>query len=218
MLGEMHHRFTGYVTIMQTGLSSTATGRLISIQGYVPGRAMRREQDWALRGASRPQPRPTPVTAIRPARATPVPALRTVLYLSKIKPDIAMDQRALMDIVNDSRARNAQAGITGALIITDLHFVQLVEGPDPAISNLLARLSADRRHSDVTIITDMIGLDRGFRRFSLAYSGPDTFVDQQLIPMLATPNGPGKPEIACRLINRLRLMADNEITETDYAA
>lgn len=206
---------------MKTGRLTTTTSRRISIQTDGPGRVMRRARDWDPRSASRPQPRATLVGATRlvpTTVATPAWRLRTVLYLSKIKPDIAMDQGALMEIVHQSRARNAQAGITGALIITDLHFVQLVEGPDPAIANLLARLSADRRHSDVTIITDMVGQDRGFPRFSLAYSGPDTFVDQQLIPLLVTPNGAGKSDIAGRLINRLRLMADNEIRGTDYAA
>lgn len=171
------------------------------------------------RRITRSWPQAVLTRATHPARHPAVaPALRSLLYMSKIRPEMAMDDEALMEIVNPARARNAQAGITGALIITDLYFVQLVEGPDRAVSDLVSRLKRDPRHSDMTIVTDRIARHRSFGRWSLAYRGPDTFIDQQLLPLLKTPDAAGRQDIGHRLFTRLRLMADNEILETDRAA
>jgi len=140
--------------------------------------------------------------------------MRSILYISRISPEIASDHNALSAIVQAAKSWNAQVGITGALIITDLHFVQQIEGPSARIAELLDKLRADKRHSDITVIEDTVARERWFPRWSLAYSGPDTFIDQQLLPILKAPGGPARRDLAYRLITRLRAMADNEILET----
>jgi len=86
--------------------------------------------------------------------------MRSILYISRISPEIASDHNALSAIVQAAKSWNAQVGITGALIITDLHFVQQIEGPSARIAELLDKLRADKRHSDITVIEDTVARER----------------------------------------------------------
>ncbi|CAN5324249.1 hypothetical protein BH09PSE1_BH09PSE1_08630 [soil metagenome] len=58
----------------------------------------------------------------------------------------------MSDILAEARPRNAAAGVTGALTVVDGHFVQIIEGPEGALDDLVARLVRDRRHRDLRVL------------------------------------------------------------------
>lgn len=83
------------------------------------------------------------------------------LYTSKLA--AGADPGVVATITQDARGRNAVEGISGVLAFDGAWFAQLVEGPEPAIASLHARLARDRRHVDVTTLWR--GDVAGARRF-----------------------------------------------------
>jgi hypothetical protein len=111
-------------------------------------------------------------------------------------------------IVEFSRVWNSSVGITGALVFTELRFVQFIEGPEAAITDLMMKLRRDARHTQIDVIEDSHTSERLFDRWSLAYSGPDAFIDRDLRLMLRSPTPASRPVMAARLKAHLRAMAN----------
>lgn len=57
-------------------------------------------------------------------------------------------------IASAASVRNQQAGVTGLLLYTPSHFVQVLVGPAAAVHDTLARIKRDPRHSDLRIIDE----------------------------------------------------------------
>jgi hypothetical protein len=75
--------------------------------------------------------------------------LTSVTYTSLARLDLqAFD---LEDIHRSARDRNALDGITGLLVFNGTHFLQIIEGAESAIDDLVERLRQDRRHSGFEI-------------------------------------------------------------------
>jgi hypothetical protein len=110
--------------------------------------------------------------------------LRSLLYFSNSVIIFSEREQRVAEIVRRSVEWNESVGITGALAFTEFHFVQAIEGPSAAIADLIAKLRSDRRHSDLTVIEDVSVEARRFGDWSLAYSGPDRFIDRDLRPIL----------------------------------
>lgn len=64
-----------------------------------------------------------------------------------ILPEVALDR-----IFRSSVPRNRRLNITGALGFSQLTYVQLLEGPPPALNELVRTLEADPRHTELTIL------------------------------------------------------------------
>jgi hypothetical protein len=92
-------------------------------------------------------------------------AIRQVLYISKTTR--AMSDAELHDIASKARMKNEREGITGALLFVENSFVQVIEGKDASIENLLAALRADNRHRDITILMDRQVRSRDFQNWSM---------------------------------------------------
>jgi len=58
----------------------------------------------------------------------------------------AKTREQMSDILAQSRVNNIAAGITGALVVSDLHCLQVIEGPRSALTHLLSRILRDDRH------------------------------------------------------------------------
>lgn len=52
------------------------------------------------------------------------------------------------------RRINSKSGVTGALILTDSHVFQLLEGPWPAVKRTFECVLEDRRHSDLMVLSN----------------------------------------------------------------
>ncbi len=93
--------------------------------------------------------------------------IRQVVYLSRaVKPFAAGE---LLELLQRSRARNSRAGITGLLLHRNGTFMQLIEGPARRVEGLLFRISMDRRHTNMTILSDRLVQERLFPDSSMGF-------------------------------------------------
>ena len=86
--------------------------------------------------------------------------LKSLAYTSLARPDLSSaDVRA---IHQTARHLNALDGVTGLLIYNGRQFLQVIEGAESAINDLLQRLRADPRHSGLTVEDQRFIDDREF--------------------------------------------------------
>lgn len=72
-----------------------------------------------------------------------------LIYFSKVAPGIT--EEGVLKIIEKAKINNSNVGITGALVMSNKYFVQVLEGQRLAVSKLLFSICLDKRHSDITI-------------------------------------------------------------------
>jgi hypothetical protein len=110
-------------------------------------------------------------------------ALRQVLYgSSAVRP---MTQAEIDVILEQARRRNTETGITGILFYLDGNFLQLLEGEEPALSEIFSRIRLDTRHLNLIKMLDGPIEQRSFAASPMAFrsiydneleENPDLFV------------------------------------------
>lgn len=86
--------------------------------------------------------------------------MRQIFYVSKSAGMV--DQAALDAIVHRSRHNNALDGVTGVLWVDGDSFAQVIEGDDRPVDDAMARIRADARHQDITLLHDRTIFERQF--------------------------------------------------------
>ncbi|MDM0031483.1 BLUF domain-containing protein [Variovorax sp. J22P271] len=94
-----------------------------------------------------------------------MPELEEILYCSLLAPD--QPTQIVGRIVTHARARNASEGITGLLVFDGMRFCQHFEGPPETVRALLARLEADRRHTELCVLHQGELAARRYQRFEM---------------------------------------------------
>ena len=91
--------------------------------------------------------------------------LKSLAYTSLARPGLGPgDIRA---IHQTARHLNALDGVTGLLIYNGCQFLQVIEGAESAIDDLLQRLEADSRHSGLTVEDQRFIEHREFRDWAM---------------------------------------------------
>lgn len=72
-----------------------------------------------------------------------------LVYVSKVATGLRPPRLAA--IAAHSTQRNSKERITGVLVLAGRHFIQYLEGPDPAVRACFGRIERDLRHTDVTV-------------------------------------------------------------------
>ena len=106
--------------------------------------------------------------------------LTTWLYVSVPAIPDGRQPDVIDELCAVSRRRNADLGVTGALIFTRSHFAQQIEGPAESVALLRAKIERDPRHRDVRTLQASRVERREYTDWTLAYSGRSTFVDREL--------------------------------------
>ena len=75
--------------------------------------------------------------------------ITSLTYTSLARLDLTDDD--LASIMHSARKFNALNSITGLLVFNGTHFLQVVEGPEPSIEELLGRLRSDSRHHHIEV-------------------------------------------------------------------
>ncbi len=103
----------------------------------------------------------------------PETALRRVLYVSdsRLTGDVVAVAAALARILGVARRRNAELGLTGALMMGGGRFAQVLEGPPDSVQPVFDSILADPRHAGVTVLEDGLVPARVFPGWSMAYVG-----------------------------------------------
>lgn len=65
-------------------------------------------------------------------------------------------------IVDRASRNNRESDITGALLVTGSGFAQVLEGRREAVERTFERISADPRHTEVSILSFIPAVKRGF--------------------------------------------------------
>jgi hypothetical protein len=91
--------------------------------------------------------------------------LKSLTYTSLARLDLtAADLEA---IHRTARELNALDGITGLLVFNGTHFLQIIEGAEAAIDELVERLRRDRRHDGLEIRDQRLVDERSFPDWSM---------------------------------------------------
>ncbi len=77
----------------------------------------------------------------------------------------------IAQIIEQSLINNARRRITGVLAFSSGRFVQILEGAASDVDPMLAMITADRRHSDVRIMSREAVGTRSFGAWSMAFAG-----------------------------------------------
>ncbi|MDO7844429.1 BLUF domain-containing protein [Sphingomonas immobilis] len=105
---------------------------------------------------------------------------RSLLYVSHKTIDPGAEE-VIQDIVSAASVKNAALGVTGALVATRAHFAQILEGPADAVHDLMDSICRDARHTNVIVLREWAIIGRSFADFSLAYSGPSSYVAKHVV-------------------------------------
>jgi hypothetical protein len=75
-------------------------------------------------------------------------------------------------ILRQARKNNKMIDVTGLLIYSDLHFFQILEGEKKVVLELFSKISNDKRHSDIQILSENNVDVRSFPTWEMAYATP----------------------------------------------
>ena len=87
--------------------------------------------------------------------------------------DSYLDSRGeLENLLEVARSRNANLGVTGALIFNDGLFAQILEGDEAAVREIFMSIRNDRRHTDINVFPTQEYKHRRFEKWSMVFVGP----------------------------------------------
>ncbi len=119
--------------------------------------------------------------------------MRSIAYVSQATGEwTEEDFESLLDI---SRRRNLDDEISGLLVFCRGHFLQVVEGAEQPVADLISRISSDSRHTDITMIYESDIEDRIFPQWSMGFEKVDSEVLVQELLAPAVERGLIGPDV-----------------------
>lgn len=124
--------------------------------------------------------------------------MKQLVYMSRAV--VRLDSLGFHRLLWQSMRDNLQADITGLLIHLDGHFLQVLEGEEENLDQLMEKIMRDPRHSDVRLIDYHTITERDFPLWSMQ----NCPVDRRRPLKQAVENLLGEPddEAAARLLKR----------------
>jgi hypothetical protein len=110
--------------------------------------------------------------------------MHLIAYTSRYSGDTANIEGVLADIVKSAKAANPKRGITGVLFFDRDRFVQVIEGEQSALNDLLELIKKDERHDDVQVIFNGEEDHQEFSEWNMdafQLSGASQFVDEDVL-------------------------------------
>lgn len=99
------------------------------------------------------------------------------------------DVAGLDAIFRVSIANNRRDGITGCLALPDGKFVQVIEGEQTRVGELLGRIRADTRHENLTVLGEWAIRNRLFTGWAMARPDPAPLQEQAFRIVTETGSG-----------------------------
>jgi len=99
---------------------------------------------------------------------------------------LAAQQDGLADILRVARANNAALHVTGALVLYDDWFAQVLEGPEETVRALFAKIRADARHDRIELDQSQPAPARLFAHWAMAIVAEHHQPD---MPLVSTTGG-----------------------------
>jgi hypothetical protein len=104
---------------------------------------------------------------------TIIAKLRRIIYASQ---PFGYDASMLSGILLDARRNNERDGITGALICRHDIYMQLLEGPAPAVEAAFGRIRRDDRHLEVQRLVSREASARLFGAWAMLHDPARSFI------------------------------------------
>ncbi|GAB3854837.1 hypothetical protein GCM10028822_25170 [Hymenobacter terrigena] len=128
--------------------------------------------------------------------------LYTLIYRSQASR--AVHEVTLPPLLRKARLHNERSRLGGLLLHANGEFMQVLEGPEPALSQLYARIQADPRHYAVRTVAYGPIAERAFPDWRMAYIPADAKALEKIagiLPLAAAPGHTPHPaeEVAQRL-------------------
>jgi hypothetical protein len=98
-------------------------------------------------------------------------SLFQLVYVSTAKADISYTD--IRNILDSSRKNNALDDVTGLLIFRDGFFLQLLEGQETAVKNILGKILLDTRNEKVRVLVQEDAPSRLFHDWNMAFVDGD---------------------------------------------
>ena len=113
-------------------------------------------------------------------------AVYRLMYRSRSRIPAEDRKRELGGLFTQARSANKSKGITGALLVHDDWFVQVLEGDEAPVRALYDTIARDPRHESVTLLDGREVPGRRFGRWAMARVSDDGDRD---IPLIAHTDG-----------------------------
>ena len=91
----------------------------------------------------------------------------SVVYISSAT--VSFSEADLVALLTKSREKNARLDITGMLLYKDGNIMQVLEGPDDAVRQLVRTIQADDRHRGVILLLERQIEERQFPDWTMAF-------------------------------------------------
>jgi hypothetical protein len=75
-----------------------------------------------------------------------------LIYKGKVGPKL-LESGKLQELAERASSNNAEAGITGLLLLTGEQILQVLEGPGRFVNQLYAKIINDTRHSEIELVS-----------------------------------------------------------------
>ena len=109
-----------------------------------------------------------------------------LMYRSRSRIPAEKGKAELGALFSQARSNNKRSGITGALLLTDEWFVQVLEGDEAKVRGVYTRSAHDSRHDSLTVIESGTVGGRVFSRWAMARVSEGGEPD---IPLIAHQDG-----------------------------
>ena len=109
--------------------------------------------------------------------------MKDIRFAYYSKPSKEFRCTGIESILTAARKNNDRLDVTGLLVQTPTHFMQVLEGRREAVSQILARIMADPRHSDVTLYGAMEIDCRWFAQQQMGFVGAAEFTEELCIDL-----------------------------------
>lgn len=102
--------------------------------------------------------------------------LKQVVYVSQVSPSVrASDAEA---IAAEASERNGDLGITGFLLYSSRFFLQVLEGDESSVDEMMALVEKDGRHRDIRLLGEVSVFTRTFASWSMGYASVPSMSDE----------------------------------------
>lgn len=128
--------------------------------------------------------------------AAPGPPVFRLVYRSSTTMEPDNRPAEIEEIFELSRRKNADLGLSGALLVWEDTFVQVLEGDEATVRDLYATIAADPRHESVVLLDADTVDDRVFARWSMAHVSDAEGAD---LPAARGDEAPDAPHAVPRL-------------------
>lgn len=91
----------------------------------------------------------------------------SLLYVSVSLLARSAESEEVEALVRSAIDHNLRAGITGALVLADGRFAQVLEGPREEVAALMGRIAIDPRHTSVRVVSTSFGSERRFPNWGM---------------------------------------------------